>query len=169
MQQCAVWGMVCALVTGFYGWSANSGMLELMGSGAGDSYYNLLVRGFQDGHLSVKREAPPNLGDLAKMKWEDNYDLDDLSYYKGKLYLYFGVTPAVALFWPYVGADGALPVAQGRDGRFSSRRDFWPGRVCCGQYGGDTSRKSGLGWWRRGCWLLGWAILPGDIGAVRCL
>jgi tetratricopeptide (TPR) repeat protein len=30
----------------------------------------------------------------------------DLSYYKGKLYLYFGVTPAVLLFWPYVTLTG---------------------------------------------------------------
>jgi tetratricopeptide (TPR) repeat protein len=30
----------------------------------------------------------------------------DLSYYKGKLYLYFGVTPAVILFWPYVALTG---------------------------------------------------------------
>jgi Flp pilus assembly protein TadD len=99
-------GAVCALVIGFYAWSANSGVLELMGSGAQDSFYNLQVQGFRDGHLSVNRELPPNLGDLAKMKWEENYGLDDLSYYKGKLYLYFGVTPAVALFWPYVALTG---------------------------------------------------------------
>ena len=104
--RCAVLGMVCALVIGFYAWSASSGMMELLGSGAQDSYYNLLVRGFRDGHLSVKREAPPDLGDPAKMKWDDNYGLDDLSYYKGKLYLYFGVTPAVALFWPYAALTG---------------------------------------------------------------
>ena len=30
----------------------------------------------------------------------------DMSYYKGKLYLYFGVTPAVVLFWPYVALTG---------------------------------------------------------------
>ena len=32
--------------------------------------------------------------------------LHDLSYYKGKLYLYFGVTPALVLFWPYVALTG---------------------------------------------------------------
>ena len=106
LKRLAVLGLVCAAVVGVYAWSANSGTLEFMGSGAEDSYYNLLVRGFQDGHLSVKREAPPNLGDPAKMKWEENYGLDDLSYYKGKLYLYFGVTPAVVLFWPYVALTG---------------------------------------------------------------
>ena len=30
----------------------------------------------------------------------------DLSYYQGKLYLYFGVTPALVLFWPYVALTG---------------------------------------------------------------
>jgi tetratricopeptide (TPR) repeat protein len=78
----------------------------MAGSGAQDSYYNLLVQGFRDGHLNVKREVPPNLGDPAKLKWEENYGLDDLSYYKGKLYLYFGVTPAVLLFWPYAALTG---------------------------------------------------------------
>ena len=30
----------------------------------------------------------------------------DMSYYKGKIYLYFGVTPALVLFWPYVTLTG---------------------------------------------------------------
>ena len=102
----AVLGAVCALVIGFYAWSANSGVLELMGSGAHDSFYNLLVHGFRDGHLSVNRVAPPELGDPPRFQWEGNYGLDDLSYYKGKLYLYFGVTPALMLFWPYVALTG---------------------------------------------------------------
>jgi tetratricopeptide (TPR) repeat protein len=105
-MQCAVLGMVCVLITGFYAWSASSGMMELLGSGAQDSYYNLLVQGFRNGHLSVKREAPPELGDPSHFQWQQNYGLDDLSYYKGKLYLYFGVTPAVALFWPYAALTG---------------------------------------------------------------
>ena len=29
-----------------------------------------------------------------------------MSYYKGKLYLYFGVTPALVLFWPYAALTG---------------------------------------------------------------
>ena len=74
-----------------------------------DSDYNLLVRGFRDGQLNLKREAPPGLVnpnnpadvDLSKM-----FGLTDLSYYKGKLYLYFGATPALALFWPCVALTG---------------------------------------------------------------
>jgi hypothetical protein len=30
----------------------------------------------------------------------------DMSYYKGRLYLYFGVTPALILFWPFTALTG---------------------------------------------------------------
>jgi tetratricopeptide (TPR) repeat protein len=100
-------GAVCALVLGVYAGSASSGVLELMGSGAGDSYYNLLVQGFRDGHLNLKTEVPPDIAQFVHDEiWLDNHGLHDLSYYKGKLYLYFGVTPAVMLFWPYVALTG---------------------------------------------------------------
>ena len=32
--------------------------------------------------------------------------MSDLSYYKGRFYLYFGVVPALILFWPYVALTG---------------------------------------------------------------
>jgi hypothetical protein len=104
--QCAVLGAVWALVIGLYAWCANSGMLELMGSGAKDSYYNLQVQAFRDGHLNLERQVPPEYGDPPNFKWDGNYGLDDLSYYKGRLYLYFGVTPALVLFWPYAAFTG---------------------------------------------------------------
>jgi len=107
----AVLGAACALVIGIYAWSAHSGFLESLGSGAQDSYYNLLVRGFRDGHLNVQREVPPGLAKLGnplELNWTEGEmaGLNDLSYYKGKLYLYFGVTPALVLFWPYVALSG---------------------------------------------------------------
>jgi len=59
----------------------------------------------------MKIEAPPRLAQLA-----DPYDpavnaayveqVNDISYYKGKIYLYFGVTPALVLFWPYASLTG---------------------------------------------------------------
>jgi tetratricopeptide (TPR) repeat protein len=107
----AVFGLVCALVIGFFVWSAQSGFLESANLRAEDSYYNLLVQGFRAGQLNVKREAPPGLAQLT-----DPYDpavntayirdVGDMSYYRGKLYLYFGVTPALALFWPYLTLTG---------------------------------------------------------------
>jgi tetratricopeptide (TPR) repeat protein len=107
----AVFGMVCALAIGIFAWSAESGFLELASPHAEDSYYNLLVQGFRAGQLNVRREAPPGLTQLANpydpaintsYVWDSHYQSYDMSYYKGKLYLYFGVTPALVFFWPYV-------------------------------------------------------------------
>jgi hypothetical protein len=66
-------------------------------------YYNLLARGFLKGELSLDAPVDPA---LAQMK--NPYDpgeragrgLHDASYYKGKYYLYFGLTPALVLFVP---------------------------------------------------------------------
>ena len=108
----AVFGMVCALVIGIFAWSAEPGFLELASPHAESTYYNLLVQGFRAGQLNVKREAPPGLTQLADPYdpavnaayiWDDSYLLLDMSYYREKLYLYFGVTPALVLsgrMWP---------------------------------------------------------------------
>jgi tetratricopeptide (TPR) repeat protein len=102
-------GAVCALVIGFYAWIAESGTRELSPSEAQDNYYNLLVRGFRSGQLNVSREVPPEVihnRDPENIKWLEGHGLFDLSYYKGKVYLYFGVTPALVLFWPYAALTG---------------------------------------------------------------
>jgi len=108
-------GMVCALVIGIFAWSAEPGFLELASPSAADSYYNLLVQGFRAGQLNVKRAAPPGLAQLAdpydpainaSYVWDKRYLSYEMSYYNGKLYLYFGVTPALVLFWPYVALTG---------------------------------------------------------------
>jgi tetratricopeptide (TPR) repeat protein len=104
----------CALVIGVYAYTAQSGLLELLSPNPAETFYNLLVRGFRDGHLSLKKEVPPGLAQLT-----DPYDpaanspyrlmpyrLHDLTYYRGRLYLYFGVTPALILFWPFVALTG---------------------------------------------------------------
>jgi tetratricopeptide (TPR) repeat protein len=110
-----VFGVVCALVIGIFAWSAEPGFLELMSPRAEDSYYNLLVQGFRAGQLNVKRAAPPGLAQLAdpydtamntSYVWDTRYPSYEMSYYQGKLYLYFGVTPALVLFWPYVALTG---------------------------------------------------------------
>ena len=105
---------VCVLVIGVYAYMAQSGVLELVSLNTADAYYNLLVEGFRAGQLNLKKEVPPEFSRLA-----DPYDPDanipyvgppyqmlDLSYYKGKLYLYFGITPALILFWPYAALTG---------------------------------------------------------------
>ena len=101
---------VCALVIGVYAYVVQPGVIERVGLKAADAYYNLLVQGFRAGQLSVNKEAPPALAKLA-----DPYVLStslrsagvlDLSYYKGRLYLYFGVTPALILFGPFAALTG---------------------------------------------------------------
>jgi Flp pilus assembly protein TadD len=99
----------CALVIGVYVCTAQPGSFTSSSLNAADEYYNLLVQGFRAGQLNLKTEVPPGFAQLA-----DPYDpqrlrsfpVFDMSYYKGKLYLYFGVTPAVVLFWPYVSLTG---------------------------------------------------------------
>ena len=105
---------VCVVVIGVYAYTAQSGMWESLNPEATDVYYNSLVQGFRAGQLSVKKEAPPGLVQLADPYDPDAnapyqlspYRLHDLSYYKGRLYLYFGITPALMLFWPFVALTG---------------------------------------------------------------
>ena len=88
--------------------------MESLSQNAADARYNLLVQGFRAGQLSLKKDVPPGFAQLA-----DPYDpaanvlyrsalhgLNDLSYYNGRLFLYFGVTPALILFWPFVALTG---------------------------------------------------------------
>ena len=105
---------VCVLVIGVYACMAQPGAWESLSQNPADAYYNLLVRGFRAGQLSLKKEVPPGLtqltdpyGPAASVVYQaPPYRLHDLSYYKGRLYLYFGVTPALILFWPFVVLTG---------------------------------------------------------------
>lgn len=102
------------LVIGTLVWILRIGGAGLGTTPAAQQYYNLLVDGFRSGHLSLKQAVPPGLERLR-----DPYDpvtnaryryghpqLFDMSYYHGRLYLYFGVTPALILFWPWMVLTG---------------------------------------------------------------
>ncbi len=107
---------MCALVIGFFAWSAKPGWWEKISTPhADDAYYNLLVQGFRAGQLNLKIEVPAGFAQLAdpydpianaKYREDERHPLWDLSYYHGKMYLYFGVTPALVLFWPYAALTG---------------------------------------------------------------
>jgi tetratricopeptide (TPR) repeat protein len=113
--ECTILAIVCTLVIAIFVWSAEPGFLELSSPRAEDAYYNLLVQGFRAGQLNVKRDPPPGLSALANpydpnlnnaYAWDRSHLCYEMSYYKGKLYLYFGATPAVVLFWPYAALTG---------------------------------------------------------------
>jgi hypothetical protein len=79
-------------------------------SGPQRDYYNLLVAGFRKGSLALDVKVPESL-----IKAEDPWDprkrpadvgMQDISYNKGHYYLYFGVVPAVLLFWPFRAVTG---------------------------------------------------------------
>jgi tetratricopeptide (TPR) repeat protein len=75
-----------------------------------DAPYNLLARGLLAGHLSLAKDVPPGLAALADpydpnanrtFREDPRYFLHDMSYYRGRLYLYFGVAPALLVFIPW--------------------------------------------------------------------
>jgi len=104
-MQGAILGAVCLLVVAVYACTARAGFLASRSLNAADDYYNLLVQGFRAGQLSLKKDVPEGFKQLADpydREANAGYGLLDLSYYKGKFYLYFGATPAIVLFWPYV-------------------------------------------------------------------
>lgn len=110
----AILTAVCVAVVSGYAYLARLGGSEWSMLNPADAYYNLLVEGFRAGHLSVKKEVPTGFARLAD-PYDPNanrtyrilpYALSDLSYYKGRFYLYFGVTPALLLFWPYLAVTG---------------------------------------------------------------
>ncbi|HTU02808.1 MAG TPA: hypothetical protein VMG58_13360, partial [Candidatus Sulfotelmatobacter sp.] len=93
----------------FYAWAISPARPIFARIEGSDEYYNLLVRGFRSGHLSLQAEVPPGL-----LKLKDPYDpaqnapfgMHDVSFYKGKFYLYFGVAPALVLYWPVAALSG---------------------------------------------------------------
>ena len=112
--QRGILGAVCMLVIGVYAYTAQLGVFELLSQdGAANNCYNLLVQGFRTGQLSLKERVPLGLKQLANpydgdanLAYRTKYWINDLSYYKGRLYLYFGITPALLLFWPVVALTG---------------------------------------------------------------
>jgi tetratricopeptide (TPR) repeat protein len=107
-----VCGAICALFVGWCIWLTDpNASLESKGADAESSYYNLLVQGFSEGHLYVKRDAPAALARLPNpydptVNLPYLSDVGDMSYFNGRLYLYFGVTPALVLFWPWHALTG---------------------------------------------------------------
>lgn len=108
----AIFSIFCSFLIGVLTWVTDSYSPQINPDPA-DSYYNLLVQGFQSGQLNMKMDTPPEFAKLVDPyspvhNWDQGYWSNKLvtSYYKGKFYLYFGVTPVLALFWPYAALTG---------------------------------------------------------------
>jgi tetratricopeptide (TPR) repeat protein len=104
------------LVFAVYLFLGGMGVTDRDNPQARDGAYNLLVRGFLSGHLYLDKEVPPGLAALVDpydpeanraVRMDPRYRLHDLSYYRGRLYLYFGAAPALLLFLPWHLLTGA--------------------------------------------------------------
>lgn len=109
---------VCAAIIAFYAQAMPATSRYLWGPPT-DEYYNRLVAGFRAGQLNLAMEVEPGFAALP-----DPYDpaanasfralhkggprVHDLSYYRGRFYLYFGITPTLILFWPVTALSGHL-------------------------------------------------------------
>ena len=103
----------CAVVIAAYGWIVFGTVWEPDVTSSATQPYNLQAEGFRRGHTNLPIPMPAGL-----LALEDPYDpaqnstyrtssagnvgLHDLSLKDGKLYLYFGPTPAVVLFLPWL-------------------------------------------------------------------
>jgi hypothetical protein len=96
-------GAVLLVIAWFYLWTIDpEGTMVAFTRQSGD-YYALLTRGFMRGHLSLEVPADPFLATL-KNPWDPaqraGHGMHDATYYRGRYFLYFGVTPALILFLP---------------------------------------------------------------------
>lgn len=116
-ERIVLW-LACVVVGWFYLWTVRSSGEEWRWGQEQDDYYNLLIDGWLEGHLHMKRAVPPALLEL-----KDPYDpeqrppglaLHDASLYRGRYYVYFGAAPVVVLMLParlLTGVDLPLAVA----------------------------------------------------------
>jgi hypothetical protein len=101
---------VVTAVLGLFAWTClGDWKLEPIGPRQAD-YYNLLVSGFRKGSLALDAEVPEALK-KAENPWDprrrpSDVGMHDVSYNRGHYYLYFGVVPAVGLFWPFRAITG---------------------------------------------------------------
>jgi len=101
--------LICIGIAWFYEWTAFPEGGFFRTSARSRDYYNMLVDGFRKGRLSLDHAVPAallNARDPYDPSVADTYGLHDASYYKGAFYLYFGVSPAVTLFWPFRALTG---------------------------------------------------------------
>ncbi len=106
---CALAAVVVPLCALYY-WTAIPRDFHLSSTSAANEHYNLLAQGLLAGRTSLLVEPRPELLALAdpydpiknhQVDAKGQYCLHDVAFYRGKYYLYYGVTPAAALLVPY--------------------------------------------------------------------
>jgi hypothetical protein len=106
-----VWISLILIVVGcFYFWTATSAGSKLTSSLQKDDLYNRLADGFLAGQLSFVETPNPALAQLSD-PWDPAQNgplrqFHDVTYYRGKYYLYFGAVPAVLLLAPWKAVTG---------------------------------------------------------------
>ncbi|HVW21309.1 MAG TPA: hypothetical protein VHC86_08845 [Opitutaceae bacterium] len=94
-----------ALVLAFQGWTAFGTGSHPLFDGRQTDYYNLLAHSLRHGHLYLPIQPDPRLVAAA-----DPYNparrppgviVHDASYFRGRYYIYFGVSPVVTLVLPW--------------------------------------------------------------------
>lgn len=92
------------VVAWFYLWTIDPVAPYTFTGEARASYNNLLVNGLLKGQLSLDLPPDPFMESLANPYdpvQRGNHGMHDASYYQGKYYIYFGITPVLLLFLPY--------------------------------------------------------------------
>lgn len=100
--------LIAAAIIGFYAYLAGSHAAKpwQLNKGSVD-YYSYLVDGFLSGQLAMKVDPDPGLATLSnpydpgQRAQSGHPGWHDVTYYKGRYYLYFGVAPALTLFLPF--------------------------------------------------------------------
>lgn len=104
----AVAGACAAIIAGYF-WTAWPAVPQYGLFEPSQQHFNQLVAGFRSGQLSLKQPPAPEMASLADPydpAQNGDYRLHDASYYHGRYFIYYGVTPALILFWPYVALTG---------------------------------------------------------------
>lgn len=102
----AEWTVIVALVATicwFFVWTVDPEGTRPVLDSRGQGYYNLLARGFLKGQTALDVEVSPAMlavSDPYSPKMRAGEGLHDASYYKGRYFIYFGVTPVVTIFAP---------------------------------------------------------------------
>lgn len=107
------WGLalLLAIAGWFYFWTATSAGSPLTWERPSYDLYNRLADGFLAGRTSFLEEPPPELAKLAN-PYEPAANAPyrkyhDVTYYRGRYYLYFGPTPIVLLLAPWKALTGS--------------------------------------------------------------